>query len=260
MTLKIGIIGGSGIADAGFFTEIEKIELNTPYGKPSGPYAKGEYEGVEIYFLNRHGPGHTIPPHKVNYRANIWGMKELGVSILLCPSAVGSLKEEYEPAQICITDQLIDFTRGRDLTFFDGPRVMHLSIAEPMCGSMRKLLIDECEKQGLAHHNKGTYITIAGPRFSTRAESHMFRNFADIIGMTLVPECQLARELGICYANIAMITDYDVWKEKPVNMEEVMRTMRENVDKIQSLLAGVIPRLGEAEDCDCAAVAEEAEM
>ena len=157
--------------------------------------------------------------------------------------------------------QFIDFTRGRQLTFFDGPKVMHLSIADPMCECLRKLLISECENQGLAHHKKGTYVTIAGPRFSTKAESHMFRNYADIIGMTLVPEAQLARELGMCYTNIAMITDYDVWKDKPVNIEEVIKTMKENVGKIQSLLQGVIPQLAAEEcQCDCAAAAAEAEI
>lgn len=258
MAVKVGIIGGSGIADAGFFQEKKKVELDTPYGKPSGPFVVGDFRGVEVVFLPRHGVGHKIPPHKVNYRANIWGMKNLGVDRLLCPSAVGSLKEDYKPGEICITDQYIDFTKRREYTFYDGPKVVHVSTADPFCEELRKHLAAGGNELRLAHHTMGTYICIEGPRFSTRAESRMFKNFADIIGMTLVPEVQLARELGICYANIALITDYDVWAEKPVNFEEVLRTMGENVQKLRDLLQEVIPKLPETRGCGCGNAPKEA--
>ena len=236
MTLKLGIIGGSGIADAGFFKEVEKKTLDTPYGKPSAPFVIGRAGEIEIIFLPRHGIGHTIPPHKINYRANIWGMKELGVQHMICPSAVGSLRMDYKPGEICITDQFIDFTKRRELTFFDGPKVEHVSTADPFCEGLRKMLVEICTENEIPHHPKGTYICIEGPRFSTRAESRMFKNFADIIGMTLVPEVQLAKEMGICYTNLAMVTDYDVWAEKPVNMEEILRTMAANTGKITSII------------------------
>lgn len=261
MTELVGLLGGSGIADAGFFEEIERREINTPYGKPSAPFIIGRCGGADIVFLPRHGVGHKIPPHKINFRANIWAMKELGVRRLICPSAVGSLKEDYKPGEICIPDQFIDFTKNRDYTFFDGPKTMHVSTADPFCDDLRSMLRGICLEEGIAHHSTGTYICIEGPRFSTRAESRMFRSFADIIGMTLVPEAQLARELGICYANLAMITDYDVWAEKPVNIAEVIKTMKENVEKIQVIVEVAISRLANKEfTCECKALAAEAEF
>jgi 5'-methylthioadenosine phosphorylase len=249
--LKLGIIGGSGIADAGFFKEVERKELDTPYGKPSAPFVIGRSAGIEVIFLPRHGIGHTIPPHKINYRANIWGMKELGVKILICPSAVGSLRMDYKPGEICITDQYIDFTKLRELTFFDGPKVEHTSLADPFCDGLRKMLAEICSDLSIPFHDKGTYICIEGPRFSTRAESRMFKSFADVIGMTLVPEVQLAREAGICYTNLAMVTDYDVWAEKPVNMAEIIRTMHANVGKITSIIEEAAKRLPACGKCSC---------
>ncbi len=261
MTVKVGIIGGSGIADAGFFNEVGRKSIETPYGKPSGEYILGEVGGAgkaEVIFLPRHGPGHKTPPHKINYRANIWGFKELGVDKLICPSAVGSLREDYRPGEICLADQFIDWTRGRELTFYDGPEVVHVSVADPYCESLRKMLAGICEEQNIPHHPTGTMVVIAGPRFSTRAESKMFRNYADIIGMTGVPEAQLARELGICYANLSMITDYDVWAEKPVNVSEVIRTMKENAGKIQTIIEAAIGRLADVECKECRAHLDEA--
>ncbi len=249
--LKLGIVGGSGIADAGFFKEVERKEIDTPYGKPSAPYIIGRSGELEVIFLPRHGMGHTIPPHKINYRANIWGMKELGVSHMICPSAVGSLREDYKPGEIVISSQFIDFTKRRELTFFDGPKVVHTSLADPFCESLRDMLAGICKDHSIPYHPKGTYICIEGPRFSTRAESHFFRQHADIIGMTLVPEAQLAKELGICYANLAMVTDYDVWAEKPVNMEEVIRTMTANAGKITAIIDESTKRLPKHSQCKC---------
>lgn len=259
MTLKIGIIGGSGIADAGFFEEVERKELETPFGSPSGPYIIGKSAGLDVIFLPRHGIGHKIPPHGINYRANIWGMRELGVSKILAPSAVGSLREDFRPGEICIADQFIDWTRGRELTFFDGPEVVHVGVADPYCSSLRGMLAGICGKKEIPHHKEGTLVVIAGPRFSTKAESRMFRNFADIIGMTGVPEAQLARELGLCYANLSMITDYDVWAEKPVNTAEVIRTMQENVGKIQVIIEESIKELAKGRECEeCSAHLDDA--
>lgn len=261
MTLKIGIIGGSGIADAGFFEEVGRKEIETPYGQPSGPFIVGRMAGVdaEIYFLPRHGIGHVIPPHKINYRANVWAMKNAGVSGILAPSAVGSLREDYRPGEICIADQFIDWTRGRHLTFYDGPEVVHVGVADPYCNALRDMLANICSEKAIPHHSKGTLVVIAGPRFSTRAESRMFRNHADIIGMTGVPEAQLARELGLCYANLSMITDYDVWAEKPVNTAEVIKTMRENVGKVQIIVEEAIRKLAEGAECkDCSAHLDDA--
>lgn len=258
---KIGIIGGSGIADSGFFKVVGKKSVDTPYGKPSGEYMMGNVNGTDVVFLPRHGVGHKIPPHEINARANIWGMKELGVSRLICPSAVGSLKENYKPSEICIPDQFIDFTKRRAYTFFDTGKVVHVSTADPFCEDLRSLLSDTCKELDISHHRTGTYVCIEGPRFSTRAESRMFRSFADIIGMTLVPEAQLARELGICYSSLAMITDYDVWADKPVNAAEVIKTMQENVGKIQKIVERAVAKLVATPECqECRKLAAEGEF
>ena len=258
---RLGIIGGSGIADAGFFQEIERKEMETPYGKPSAPYIIGRANGNEVVFLPRHGIGHKIPPHKINYRANVWGMRELGVSQMICPSAVGSLREDYKPGDIVLTDQFIDFTKRRELTFYDGPEVVHVSTADPFCQDLRIMLAQVCEEKNIPYHKAGTYVCIEGPRFSTRAESRMFKNHADIIGMTLVPEAQLAREMSICYANLSMVTDYDVWAEKPVNVAEVMKTMAENVDKISDIVEEATKHLDTCGiNCECRQSADEAHM
>ncbi len=261
MSEKIGIIGGSGIADAGFFEEVEKKALDTPFGKPSAPYVIGRTGEMDVIFLPRHGVGHKIPPHDINFRANIWGMKELGVRRLICPSAVGSLKEDYKPGEICIPDQFIDFTKNREYTFYDTGKVVHVSTADPFCNELRGMLANICEEKAIAHHQTGTNICVQGPRFSTRAESRMFRNFADIIGMTLVPEAQLARELGLCYSSLAMITDYDVWADKPVNVAEIVKTMQANVGKIAAIVETAVTRMADMPfSCECKRLAEEAEF
>ncbi len=247
--MKIGIIGGSGVY--GVFTPKKSVKVHTPYGLPSGNVEIGEIKGVEVAFIPRHGKGHYIPPHDVNYRANIYALHSLGVERIIGITAVGSLKEEYKPGDIVIPDQYIDFTKKREYTFYDGPKVVHISMADPFCPELRKVFSEVSNSLGFRTHDKGTYVCIEGPRFSTRAESRMFRQFADIIGMTLVPEAQLARELEICYVNISTITDYDVWAEKPVTTEEVLRVMKENEEKVKKILEDGVPRIPEKRNCPC---------
>jgi 5'-methylthioadenosine phosphorylase len=248
---QIGIIGGSGVYDPELFEDVKKVKIATPYGAPSAPVEVGNFMGRKVAFITRHGHGHVLPPHMVNYRANIWAMKELGVERIISPCAVGSLKEELPPKHFVIPDQYIDFTKKREYTFFDGGRTYHVSLADPYCATLRDLVVDAAKGLGLDVTGKGTYICIEGPRFSTRAESNMFRQFADIIGMTAVPEVQLAREAEICYCTIAMVTDYDVWAEKPVDAREVEETIVSNMKNIQGLLKTVVPKVPKKRDCVC---------
>jgi len=249
---RIGIIGGTGVYDPELFKLKESVKLSTPYGAPSDEIQIGEIKGVRVAFLQRHGKGHAFPPHMVNYRANLWALKQCGVERVVSPCAVGSLQEEFEPGQIAIVDQFIDFTKKRDYTYYDGAQTVHISTADPFCSELRDIFIKEAKRLKVPHHNDGTYVCIEGPRFSTRAESRMFRAFADVIGMTLCPEIQLARELEMCYVSLAMITDYDVWAEHPVDVETVLRTMGENMDKIKALIQGALPRIPESRKrCEC---------
>ncbi len=228
MSPRIGIIGGTGVYDPKMFDVKKKVCLSTPYGAPSDAIQIGEMDGVEVAFLPRHGSGHTLPPHKVNYRANIWAFKELGVERVISPCAVGSLREGFGPGDMVIVDQFIDLTKKRDYTFYDGAKTVHISMADPFCTELTSIFSKHARELGIPFHEKGTYLCIEGPRFSTRAESKMYRQFADVIGMTLVPECQLAREMNMCYSSLAMITDYDVWAEEPVDIGTVLRVMAEN--------------------------------
>ncbi len=258
---RIGVIGGTGIYDPEIFKVVEKLDVITPHGRTSAPITICEIKGVKVAFLPRHGERHAIPPHMVNYRANIWALREIGVERILAPHAVGSLKEEYKPGMLAFPDQFIDFTKKREYTFYDGPRVVHIATAEPFCPELRTLLSDAAKKLGLEFRDKATYICIEGPRFSTKAESAMFRQFADIIGMTLVPEAQLARELEMCYASISMITDYDVWKEQEeVSADLVIQRMRENIDKTRKLLMEVIPNIPKKRECVCSKALKGAEL
>ncbi|KQM11485.1 5'-methylthioadenosine phosphorylase [Methanomassiliicoccales archaeon RumEn M1] len=252
MAPRIGIIGGTGVYDPEIFEIKDKVVLSTPYGAPSDAVLVGEMNGVEVAFLSRHGSGHVYPPHRVNYRANIWAMKHLGVERIISPCAVGSLQEKFRPGELVIVDQFIDFTKGRDYTFYDGAKTVHISMADPFCKEMNALFASEARRLELPFHEGGTYICIEGPRFSTRAESRMFRSFADIIGMTLAPECQLAREAEICYTSLATITDYDVWADEPVDTATVLRTMAESVDRVRRLITATIDKIPEAQDkCEC---------
>jgi 5'-methylthioadenosine phosphorylase len=253
---EIGIIGGSGLYDPGIIKDAQEVKVYTPYGEPSDYIIVGKVEGRSVAFLPRHGRGHRIPPHKINYRANVWAMKELGVKFLISVSAVGSLRLDYKPGDFVVPDQFIDMTKKRDYTFFDGPVVAHVSMAEPFCESLRRVIVSASKDLNITTHDRGTYICIEGPRFSTRAESRVWKEVfkADIIGMTLVPEVNLACEAQLCYATIAMVTDYDVFAEIPVTAEEVTRVMAENTEKVKRLLYEVIKRLPEKPEeglCSC---------
>ena len=245
----IGIIGGSGLYN--LLENPESLDIETPFGKPSGLIEVGKINNVEVAFLPRHGKKHTIPPHKVNYRANIWALDSIGVKRILAVNAVGSLKESLAPGTIVIPDQFIDYTRRRELTFYDGPEVYHISAADPFCPHMNKELHETAGKITKDLHLGGTYVTVEGPRFSTRAESKMFRQYADIIGMTLVPEVNLADEKSMCYSVIATVTDYDVWADKPVEAAEVFKTMKENDEKVTELIRNVLPRINGERACHC---------
>lgn len=253
MRAEIGIIGGTGIYDPKLLKNAKETKVHTPYGPPSDLVTIGELKGRKIAFIPRHGKKHTIRPTDVNSRANVYALKQLGVQQILAPSAVGSLKEELKPGDIVFVDQFIDRTTRREQSFYTGPQVCHITVAEPTCPDLRKTLTKVAAESGIRHHNTGTYVCIEGPRFSTKAESELFRSWgADIIGMTLVPECVLAREAEICYASIATVTDYDVWKEHPANAREIMETMNENVEKVQDLLSEAIPKIPKERTCECA--------
>ncbi len=252
MQAEIGIIGGTGFYDPHLVRNGKEIEFDTPYGPPSDLITVGELNGRKVAFLPRHGKKHTIRPTEVNSRANIHALKDLGVKRILAPSTVGSLREDYRPEDLVFIDQFIDRTTRREQSFYTGPKVCHISVAEPTCRELRKILTGVAERMKISHHDTGTYVCIEGPRFSTKAESRMFRNWgADVVGMTLVPECVLAREAEICYASIATVTDYDVWKDHPVSAEEVARIMKENIEKVKKLVVETVARMPQERTCDC---------
>jgi 5'-methylthioadenosine phosphorylase len=249
---EIGIIGGTGVYDPQFLKNAREIKMCTPYGEPSDLITIGNFNGKEIAFIPRHGKGHRIPPHMINNRANIWALKELEVKTIIAPAAVGSLKENIRPGDIVIPSQFIDRTNGRPSTFFDGGQVCHISMADPFCFDLIKIAKEVCSKLNIRFHSNGTYVCVQGPRFSTRAESKLFRAWgADIIGMTLVPEVVLAREAEICYLSIATVTDYDCFADKPVSTEEVVNTLKENAVKTRKILETIIPLIPAQRKCAC---------
>jgi 5'-methylthioadenosine phosphorylase len=251
---EIGLIGGTGIYDSGFLSDKKEIKVHTPYGEPSDSITIGEFFGRSIAFIPRHGKNHRIPPHRINNRANIWALKELGVTRIIAPSAVGSLQKEFKPGDIAVPDQFIDFTKGRQYTFYDGGQVCHISASEPFCTELKKLTINCANNLSYKIHEHVTYICIEGPRFSTRAESHFFREVmkAHIIGMTLVPECILAREAEICYVSIATITDYDAWTDSPVSSDKILETLQKNIEKTRKLISQLIPTISNKRtQCRC---------
>ncbi len=245
----IGIIGGSGLYN--IMDNKELLSVDTPYGDPSDKIEIGKINNVDVAFLPRHGKKHTIPPHKVNYKANIFALHKLGVERIIGLNAVGSLNEDYNPGDIVIPDQFIDFTKRRDLTYYDGPDVYHISMADPFCSDISQKAYETGKKLNYKIHGKGSYLCIEGPRFSTRSESKMFKNFADIIGMTLVPEINLAAELSLCYGMIATVTDYDAWSIKPVEASDVMNIMKENEEKVSNMLYNLIPEINGQRKCNC---------
>lgn len=261
---KVAIIGGSGVYDPGIFKKEREVKIKTPFGYPSAPIEIGDFLGIKIAFLARHGKSHQFPPHKVPQKANIWALKKLGIERIIGICAVGSLREDFKPGEIVICDQFIDFTKKRDYTFYDGStssplsnETFHVSLADPFCPELRDLFYKEAKKLKIPAHQTGTYICVEGPRFSTRAESKFFRNYADIIGMTLVPEAALAREQEICYLSLAMITDYDVWQIKPVEFSEIAETMKNNLEKIKKLLKSSLPKISKLDSVAVAAELKE---
>ena len=250
--IKIGIIGGSGMDDPRLMKNIREKSVKTPYGKPSSLLTTGKMEGVNVVILARHGRKHSIYPTGVNYRANIYALKKEGCTHILATTAVGSLRDEIKPGDFIFIDQFIDFTKHRSLTFHE-KKVIHTPMAEPFCKDLRSLLVSSAKELKQRHHGKGTVVTIEGPRFSSKAESHMFRMLgADVINMSTVPEVILARELGICYQSIAMSTDYDCWKEgeEPVTIEMIFSTMAKNAGNVKALLLQTIPKISKT-DCAC---------
>ena len=247
---SIALIGGSGVVPENF--EVEKeVFPDTPYGKPSDPISIGKIGNVEVAFLYRHGKNHQYPPTSVPYKANMYALKQLGVRCAVSVCTVGSLQEECKPGDLVIADQVIDFTRRRDLTYFLNDTV-HISMADPCCASAGKIFSEAAEKIGICHHDGGTYICIEGPRFSTRAESAMFRAIGGtVVGMTMIPEVNLARELGMCYVSLATVTDYDCWKDEDVTLDIILATMARCNANIQKLLTVGLPAIEAVENCGC---------
>lgn len=258
---EIGIFGGTGIYDPGLLQNVNEISIDTPYGKPSDSITLGTFNGRKVAFMPRHGKKHTIPPHMINYKANIWAFKELGIKRIIAPSAVGSLKEKIKPGHFALPSQFLDFTKSRNGSFSENGRVIHISVADPFCSELQEVILKVVKNQDITLHKNCTYVCIEGPRFSTKAESKFFRTTgADIIGMTLVPECQLAREAQICYASISTITDYDVWAEKPVTAKEVLETLSKNVALTKKLLTLLIDKIPKVRGCSCEKALTEAEF
>jgi 5'-methylthioadenosine phosphorylase len=253
--LVVGVIGGSGLYEIEGLTGVEEVELSTPFGTPSDAYITGTLDGVKMVFLPRHGRGHRISPSEINFRANIWGMKRLGVTRILSVSAVGSMREDIVPGEFVVIDQFFDRTRHRPDTFFTDGVVAHVMFADPVCGDVRKVLLDAATSTGVKAHDGGTYINMEGPQFSTRAESKIYRKWGvDVIGMTNLQEAKLAREAEICYATIAMATDYDCWHEghDDVTVEAVIETMGKNVGNAKELIKAAVPMFSGERDCGCA--------
>jgi len=249
----IGIFGGSGFYS--FLEDVEEVELETPYGKPSAPFVVGEIGGKRVAFLPRHGRKHELPPHAISYRANVWAMKELGVRRIIGPNASGALKRELELGEFVVCDQFVDRTSGRADTFYDGPETTHVSAADPYCPDLRRILVETAVELDIPVRDGGTVVTIQGPRFSTRAESKWFQEAGwDVINMTAYPEGYLARELELCYANISMVTDHDVGVEgtPPVSHEQVVEVFNANNERLRELLFATIPKIGPQPEDVCA--------
>jgi len=252
-TATIGIFGGSGFYS--FLDDVRQIEVETPYGPPSAPVSVGDVGGVSVAFLPRHGLKHELPPHMINYRANVWALKELGVTRILGPCAAGSLQQDVKPGDFVISDQLVDRTTGRKDTFYDGPETTHISYADPYCPELREIALKTANEVSIPAQDGGTVVTIQGPRFSTRAESKWFQDAGwHVINMTQYPEAYLARELELCYVNIALITDYDVGvvgESEAVTHEAVVKVFTENNDKLRRLLFSLVPKVPTERSCPC---------
>ncbi len=252
---KIGVIGGSGLYDIAGLADIEEVDINTPFGRPSDTIVAGKLEGMGVAFLPRHGRGHRILPTEVPSRANIYALKSLGVEQIVAVNSVGSLKKELVPGNLLIPDQLIDRTRSRVNTFFGDGVVAHIPFADPFCPVLGDTLCRSAQEAGAVVHRGGTYVVMEGPAFSTRAESNLYRSWgADVIGMTALPEAKLAREAEICYSVIACITDYDCWYEahESVSVEMILETLRRNISTAREIIRLALGRVPETRDCACA--------
>ncbi len=249
------VIGGSGLYDIPGLSDTQEHDIDTPFGSPSAPILTGTLEDQKIAFLSRHGLGHHLSPTEVNYRANIYALKKLGVERVISVNACGSLREDYEPGDLVVPHQLFDFTKNRTYTFFEGGLVAHIGTADPFCEDLSSHLVEAVESTGATIHPQGAFITIEGPRFSTRVESNTFRTWGmSIIGMTTAPEAFLAREAELCYVSLAHITDYDVWhtSEEPVTVEMVMKILQQNTENVKKTIQYLAANPMPAErSCDC---------
>jgi 5'-methylthioadenosine phosphorylase len=254
MSIEIGIIGGSGLYDMAELTGREERWIDTPFGEPSGPYVIGTLRGKRVAFLARHGVGHRILPSELNFRANIYGFKVLGVERILSASAVGSLRQEYKPLDIVVPDQFLDRTKGRISTFFGRGLVAHVAFAHPLCGDLSAIAADSAAHVGATVHRGGTYVNMEGPQFSTLAESKLYRAWGmDVIGMTNLQEAKLAREAEICYATLALVTDYDCWHpdHDSVTVDLIIANLMQNAATAQKTIADAVESIGGARTCAC---------
>ena len=255
MTIPIGILGGSGLYDMAELTDRDEVTVSTPFGNPSGPYVTGTLNGRKVAFLARHGPGHRLLPSELNFRANMYGFKVLGVEWILSASAVGSLQERYRPLDLVVPDQFFDRTRGRISTFFGRGLAVHVSFAHPVCATLSDLACDSAKTVGATVHRGGTYVCMEGPQFSTLSESNLYRSWGmDVIGMTNLQEAKLAREAEICYATLALVTDYDCWHEghDSVSVDMVMANLTKNALMAQRVVSETVSHLPLPRTCECA--------
>ncbi len=253
MQADIAIIGGSGVYDTTMLENVKEVEIDTPFGKPSDAITTGMFGDINVAFLPRHGKGHRISPSRLNSRANILALKKLGVKRIISASAIGSLKLELKPLDIVIPDQIFDRTRVRESTFFDEGIVVHTGFADPFCPEMNSMLAGITKKLGYRVHNKGTYVCMEGPQFSTRAESKVYQKLGfDIIGMTALPEAKLAREAEMCYSILATVTDYDVWHEEDVTIDTVIQNAMKNEEAVRNIIKEAISNISLDRNCVCA--------
>jgi 5'-methylthioadenosine phosphorylase len=251
---RVGLVGGSGLYSLPSLVVSEEVRVTTPWGDPSDTFAVGELTGTPVAFLARHKRGHTLLPSEINFRANVWGFKTLGCDALISASACGSMREDFRPADVVLPDQFIDRTRLRPSTFFGGGCVAHVSMAHPVCPHLLDVLAAEASRRGVRAHSGGTYLCMEGPQFSTRAESLLYRSWGvDVIGMTNAQEARLCREAEICYASMALVTDYDCWneEEQAVTVEAVLGTLAANAATANGVLAGAIPNVNGKRECGC---------
>lgn len=251
---SVGVIGGSGLYTMEGLRSVREVRIRTPFGAPSDKVVVGLLDGVRVAFLSRHGRGHRLNPGEINYRANIYALKSLGVSRVISVSAVGSMKESIEPGDVVIPDQFIDLTKRRASTFFEGGVVAHVAFGEPVCPGLKDTLASSARQQGATLHDGGTYLCMEGPQFSTKGESRLYRQWGvDVIGMTNMPEAKLAREAELCYATMALVTDYDCWHEteEAVTVDAILATLHRNVELAKRILRAMVPSLAESGGCAC---------